>query len=500
MGTPITWQNVNGPDNRLAAQLFEGAQNSINGGLDRFTKIITDREAVNQGAADRARLAAQEDYLNVVQSYKTPEELQAARMSGVLDQRLMALDPRNQSAVRPAVDARVAALQGQVTSNDLFQVNQAKQGMVMDNALADVSNAPINRELARNALLSRQAVEPVTQATALVAANNSARAADFVGKRAPGLEAVTLQEDALRGSQVAVDATTTAQRRQDQAIEAELAKTAQGYQDQQSADRLKLGAVAKQLGYRVTDAGAPDLANMTAEQRMKMDAAAVQAGLTKTSSDLFAGDTKAAEAALALFRSNPKFSPEAIARNQAKIVGAFDSTRVGMPVGNDALTLATNRAQAEVVQKEKDARNRFAPGSADAVTAYDEIAKEIDPMFGPNEREDLPHVQKLLQQMSTKGVEVSPGRFIVPSKQDVLAAVRSTYEGWNVTNRGRAKDIEKQVKEALSGSDVTQNLADAEDSRRANRAKAVRDILNPLAPAMQPLNPLGLPPPEPKKR
>lgn len=502
MGTPITWQNVNGPDNRLAAQLFEGAQQSFSGGLDRFSKIITDRESVNQGIADRARQAAQEDYLNTVQGYKTPEELQAARMSGVLDQRLAALDPRNQAAVRGAVDARVTGLQGQVTANDLFQVNQVKQPMVMENAAADVANAPISRELARNTLLSRQAVEPITNATALVTANNTARAAKFTGQRAPGLEALTLQEDALRGSQIAVDATTTAQRRQDQTIEAELARTSQNYQEGQSADRLKLGAVAKQLGYPVNAAGAPDLGSMSNEQRLKLDVAAVQAGLTKTSSDLFAGDTKAAEAALANFRKNPNITPEAIARNQAKITGAFDSTRVGMPVGNDALTLATNRAQVEVMQKEKDARNRFAPNTPDALTTYEQLATELPTLVPEDAKEDIPELQRMLSKFATTGIKLDNGQRVTPSAQDIRAAVRSyvpSLKG-NIFNSTQAKEIEALIKKDLETSDVTQLLMDAEASRRANRAKAVRDILNPLAPAMQPLNPMQLPPPDPKKR
>lgn len=499
MGNPITWQNVNSPDGRLVSQLLAGAQQGITGGFDKLGDIITQREAVNQGVADRARGAAEQEFMNQLYGYKNPAELQAARESGALAQQLAGLDPRNQAAARTALDARLGTLQGQTTANDAFAVNQMKQPMVVANTAAEVANAPIARELARNALLSRQAVEPITQATALVTANNDQGAAKLTQKLRPLTDANAVTEATIRGTQLSVEGTSAVQQRQDQVIAAEVAKAAQAYQDQQLAGRQKLGTVAKRLGLPVDAAGAPDIGNMTSGQRMSLDAAAIQAGHKLTSSDLYAGDTKAAESLLTTLRKNPQFTPEAIARNQAKIVGAFDSTRAGMPVGNDALTLATNRAQADVVQKEKDARNRFAPGSADAVTAYEDIAKEIDPMFGANEREDLPHVQALLQRMSTKGVEVG-GKFIVPSKQDILAAVRSTYEGWNIRNRGRAEDIEKEVKKSLAGSDVTQNLADAEDSRRANRARDVRAILNPLAPAMQPLNPLQLPTPDQKKR
>lgn len=500
MGSPITWQNVNRPDSRVISQLMEGAQRGISGGFDKLGQVIADREAVNQGVADRARNAAEQDYLNGLYGYKTPEELQAARMSGVLDQRLTALDPRNQATARAALDSRTATVQKQTTANDAFAVEQLKQPMVLADTTAMVENAPITRELARNSLLSRQAVEPITQATALTTAKNTQNTANLTSTLASITNANTTKEAAIKGTELAVRGTDAVNQQQDQLLAAETAKAAQAYQDQQSAGRTKLGVLAKGMGFPVDTAGSPDIGNMTKEQRLKLDVAAIQAGHTQTSSTLFAGDTKAAEGFLALQRKNPLITSEAITRNLSKITGAFDSSKNGLPVGNDALTLATNRAQADVVQKEKDQRNRFAPGSQDALNTYEEIAKEIDPMFGANEREDLPHVQALLQKLSTKGIEVAPGQFIVPSKQDVLAAVRSTYEGWNVRNRGRAEDIEKEVKKSLSGSDVTQLLKDAEESRRANRARDVRSILNPLAPAMQPLNPLQLPPPDPKRR
>lgn len=185
MGTPITWQNVNSPDNRLAAQLFEGAQQSINSGLDRFSKIITDREKSDQVLADRARMAAQEDYLNTVQGFKTPEELQAARMSGVLDQRLAALDPRNQAAVRGAVDARVTGLQGQVTANNTFQVGQVNAPVALDNATAAAENAPRQRALDLLTLGQKEALTPIANATALTTAKNGQNTADLTARLAP---------------------------------------------------------------------------------------------------------------------------------------------------------------------------------------------------------------------------------------------------------------------------------------------------------------------------
>ena len=124
MGNPITWQNVNSPDGRLVSQLLAGAQQGITGGFDKLGDIITQREAVNQGAADRARGASEQEFMNQLYGYKNPAELQAARESGALAQQLAGLDPRNQAAARAALDARLGTLQTQTNANDTFAVGQ----------------------------------------------------------------------------------------------------------------------------------------------------------------------------------------------------------------------------------------------------------------------------------------------------------------------------------------------------------------------------------------
>ena len=192
MGNPITWQNVNSSDSRLAAQLLAGAQQGITGSFDKFGDIIAQREAVNQGAADRARSAAEQEFMNQLYGYKNPAELQAARESGALAQQLAGLDPRNQAAARTALDARLGTLQTQTNANDTFAVGQVNAPVALANAQATAENAPITRELARNALLSRQAVEPITQATALVTANNDQGAAKLTQKLRPLTDANTL--------------------------------------------------------------------------------------------------------------------------------------------------------------------------------------------------------------------------------------------------------------------------------------------------------------------
>lgn len=499
MGSPITWHNINAPSNAGMGREFSAANDAITAGFDRFMKVISDREAADQKLADRTRNAAEQDYLNYVQSFKTPEEIAAARLSGVFDQRLAALDPRNQASARAAAENRLKSLQTLTTEGNTFNINQIQQPMLEADARAKVENAPITREIARGKLLAEQLAAPDNNALIPLKAKNELVTAQQVATLATIKNANEVTQERNRTTDLAVQGTTSTNTRQDQLVDQAVAKASQKYLDDQIAARTQLGTLAKKLGLPVDSSGAPDYGNMTSDQRFALDTFSVKAGGKKLT-DVFSGDTKAAEAFAAELRKTPGITPEAVARNMSKITGAFNSVTNGAPVGNDALAQATNRAQQEVLIKEKDARNRYAPGSPDALNAYEELAKEVDGMFGPDEREDLPHVQKKLQEWSTKGIEIAPGKFIVPSKQDVLAAVRSTYEGWNFFNSGRAKDITKEIEKSLKGSDVTQLLSDTEESKRFNRQQAVRALLNPLTPAQQPLNPMQLPQPDPKKR
>lgn len=502
MGNPITWQNVNSPDGRLVSQLMDGAQRGITGGFDKLSDVIAQRENVNQGAADRARGAAEQEFMNQLYGYKNPAELQAARESGALAQQLAALDPRNQAAARTAMDARTGTLQTQTEANDTFAVNQLKQPMVMANAQADVENAPITRELAKNSLLSRQAVEPITQATALVTAKNDQGAANLKETLRPLTDANATTEARIRGTQLAVDGTTAINQQQDQLVQKLTSAAAQGYQDNQLAGRLKLAPIASKLGLPLDSSGAPDWNNMSTGERLKLDDAAIRAGVTdRSSASLFSGDTGVANKFLADLRKTPGVSAEAIGRNQAKITGAFSTVATGAPVGNDALAIDRRLAQAEVVQKEKDMRNRFAPNSPDALNTYEQLANDLPTLVPDDAKEDIPALQEMLGRFATTGIKLKDGRYITPSIQDIKSAVRGYTPDWkgNWFNNTQAQDIEKKLAKDLEGSNVTQLLLDAEESRRANRARDVRNILNPVTPAQAPLNPLGLPV-DPKKR
>jgi hypothetical protein len=499
---PITWQNIQAPSNREVFREFAGASDGILGGFDRLSKVFSDREAVNQGVADRGRQAAQEGYLNLLQGYKTPEELQAARMSGVLDQRLAELDPRNQAAVRGSAEARISSLQGQTTANDAFVRGQVQAPVLLANAEAEAQNAPITRDIARTALLQQQALQPITNRTAITTANNAGAAADLTAQLNPSVASNALLEARLRATTLPTQLKEAQNTAEDQALLAATLEASQKYQETKLAGRMKLAPVALKLGLPLDSTGAPDYQNMSKAERIKFGSEAIMAGVSKSATsidDLYSGDTKAANTHLNDLRKDPRFTDGTISRNQAKILGAFNSVTIGAPVGDDALAISRRLAQAQVRVTEQDSRNRYAPGSPDALTAYEQLAQTIKSELPENVKEDLPELQKMLARLSTKGLEVRKGVFITPSAQDILGAVRG-YDKWNFRNARQAEDIESQLKEQLKGSDVTELLRQQEESKAFKRSQAVSALLNRDTPVMPTLNPLQLPPQAPVKK
>ena len=508
----ITWQTVRRENNDNVMRAMEAAGQGMLGGIDRFSKVIADREQVNQGVFDRARQGDEQSYLNLVQSYQTPEALAAAKVSGIFDQRLAALDPRNQANVRGAVDAMMTTRQGQFAADNKYALDKVAAPGIQATAQLTADQVPGVLEMARQDFINKQKIQPfalesarVTAEAGPAAARNAVTLAELAGKNSIATAKTTAAAEpytsrstidrAISGvAQQTLASQEVTNQVEDQKLFNLAAAEGAAYQKTQLAGRKAYGDLALKMGLRVDASGSPDMANIEPKDKERLIAKGKENKLEQSLYSLYEGDTKATEAFTS--RVEKDFTPEAILRNRVKIQSNFNSVNNGAPVGTDALSVAFKAASAEVEQKEKDARNRFAPGSQDALNSYESLAKSIaeEPSF-KDSVEDLPHVQQLLQKLSTKGLEVSKGTFITPSTQDVMAAIRSTYEGWNFRNKGRAEDVEKELIKNLKGSDVTELLKSADESKIANRQRAIRAILNPLTPAMAPLNPGAVPVP-----
>lgn len=496
MATPITWQNVNASPNTDVMRGMESAQKSLTGGLDKFSSMLADREQINQGVADRGRQATQEEYLNLVQSFKTPEELQAARMSGVLDQRLAALDPRNQAAVRGATEARISSLQTQATAGNTFAQGQkdfADKPLIDQHALYVALNQPKAAQELRinnpgvNWAASIQSGYDTgrlrntnAQTDALAAVQNPVALADAeaLADQAPEARAQAVIAQRLKGIGLNDQVRVADNAEQDRLITGVTAEAASQYSKNSRADSLRLGGLATELGMETNAAGFPDLTRINEEDLKRLNASAKTRGFISTE-QMNSGDTVMANQFIAGMRLDPRFTPESIERNLAKMRNSFDKTGQIAPVGADAAAIRLSQAQEQVMDAEIKASNWYAPGNADAKKSYEVLAKEIEPMFNAasNMAEDLPDIQNLLYKAATTGIEMKDGRFLTPSTQDMLAAVRSQMGRNNFTNIGRSEQIEQYLKDNMDTARVTKLLEQAKASEKTTRARAVRDLL-----------------------
>lgn len=517
MATPITWQNVNAPSNDAAMRGIESAQKGILGGMDRLSSTWADGVKISEDVAARGRQASQEEYLNLVQSYKTPEELQAARMSGVLDQRLASLDPRNQAAVRGAQEARITSLQTQTTAGDTYAKGQKTTAdapmieqhaqMVANNdtvgaAALRATNPNVNwgnsAQVAQDAKRLRSSQDrtdavdlagqpgklaAIAQSDAENAINYPVDLANATAKAAlaSGARAQAIQQQRLTGIDLENQQRTADQEVEDLKIAESTARFATISQQRTAAVRTGYGVLAKVRGFALAPDGGPDRSRMTNSEIAILTAAGKAAGMPAFDT-MFSGNTQSAAALRASLKAQG-FSDRGIANAGDLINGAADTSSVGALVGNDRVRAATAQATTDVMQEETDSRNRFAPGSPDAFNTYEALAKELPDMIPADAVEDTSEIQAMLNRFASKGIKLKDGRYVTPSAQDIRGAVRAYqpkrewaslgFKG-NWRDGRQAEDIEASLKVMLESTDVTTDLANAELSRKQNRDRAIR--------------------------
>ena len=112
MSTPITWQNVSAPSARDAILAGSMAQQYVNSGFDNLNKVLAQVTKTNIENWDNQKNNNTQAFLDQLNQYRTPEELQAAQASGALDALRQRYGPQvDQAAIRTAEDGRLSTLQ-----------------------------------------------------------------------------------------------------------------------------------------------------------------------------------------------------------------------------------------------------------------------------------------------------------------------------------------------------------------------------------------------------
>lgn len=481
MAGPITWQTINGPSIAQAAAPMESAARLILGGIDRAGSTLDGYNKQQQALEDQAANAQVQSFLERLQRVRSPEEVAALQASGELDTLRAGLRPQDLAKVRGAEEARLGSLMQQTTAKNTFDDAAAKRAA--DPVFEQYRLAGLNGDEATQAKLLAE--NPSLRGWAGEVANDKALERKLVeqgraDRLAPYTEANTIAEAQLKGVQLKNAERANNDAEEERRLSVRLANEQQKYLDQQNQQEVELGKVAKRLGLPVDPSGRARVSEYTTEQKLRLDNEAILSG-GRPSDAIRGSDTLTADKMLERLSKSGEFSPQVIMKNRDAIRSAFASNVSTGAVGNDAAEIALNRARDKVANEEATKDNWSAPGSADARRNYEELAKDvpslIDKTSGVDPEEDVADIQRLLNDLAVKGIEVKKGVFVTPSTNDVRAALRQASGGWLKDNT-RAKNVENYLKEVMTSPEVTKRLAEAENLKVFRRNEAVRELLS----------------------
>lgn len=106
---PITWQNIQAPSIGEASRAMQVAQQSFNNGFGVLDRVLTDRQAVNQGMQERENLAKTLAFKELIAGADA-NQIAALQASGQLDAMRSGLDVQGRTAVLGAEEARTELL------------------------------------------------------------------------------------------------------------------------------------------------------------------------------------------------------------------------------------------------------------------------------------------------------------------------------------------------------------------------------------------------------
>jgi len=480
MAGPITWRNVDQrPSTAEAALMFRSAGQQINQGIDAFGGLIKQAEATQANNVKVADEVGKQNYLDVLQTAKTPEELAALQADPATAALRANLSASARNATRGAEEARTTALRGQETA-----------ALAFTNARLDEAEKPIRAELDALALTNPDAARVRAQqymtegklrsAAPVLKEAQAAERDNFRWDRTQ-LEAKNADADRLRQETVirpvedklrTINLTKAEQEAQDladsRAITVQTDTLSRAHQKAMAERKAQLAFEADNIGDslgftvpRNTD-GSVNADRMTTWQKSEFNS--YLKGVNKPTLDAVAGgDTAAIAAARAALVNSGKATVAQLAKFDAAAPAAFGTTPVAA-VGNDAATIDRNSRIQDALDKDNEMQfgtvatpgnaeglmdaalehlgKLYTPGSWKYETARKAVAKFVmDDGIIPKGKDGKPIMD---------GDNKVPLR-ILPSKETLKQLINRTDEHWYSVGGGNPFGIgEDYVQEQLN--------------------------------------------------
>jgi len=476
----IRWDNIAAPQLGNPGMEMASAREGFMKSLDTAGKVFTDRDTK---LADQAK----QSYLDAVGGAQTPEQLAEMQKSGFLTQIFQSLDPKTRGLVRGAEEAKLGSLQQQVTAGNTYTDaldKRAQEPLVQSfNAkLAGGNFAGAEAEIGglkdqAAAILALKQARATETAEANAAALAPGAQANAVLKQQQETLTLNNARKAATDSAEVADITSVIDKRLiDHTSQIEQSKLALG---SMLAESNKFAGIAGTAAKIPLDAaGMPDVENMTNAQKTQVNLQAKAQGLPSLN-ELFEGDTKVRNNLYKELVTSGVYSPAALTAGMTRL-NTLNTANQGASIGNDATISMINDAKETVVQEEEAKTNWYTPGSSNAMTAYDSLSTKVSSMFKNTDMtEDEPDIQAMLYRIASEGVEYAPGKFIMPSEQDIIGAIHGQMGKNNLFNNSRSEDILSDIKRMLNKPAIQRKIAKAEDNQVYQRRKALKDLLSP---------------------
>jgi len=508
MAGQITWRNVDQrPTTADAALMFRSASTQMNQGLDDIGGLFKSAEAVQANNVRAADEVGKQNYLDVLQTAKTPEELAALQADPATAALRASLGVKARNDTRGAEEARTTALRAQETA-----------ALAFNNARLDAAEKPIRDELDALALTNPEAarvraqqyqtegklrsVAPVfkeAQAaqeqafrwgrTQLDATNADIDRARKVNVLQPAEDAARDRATKIADLQLTESQRVAAEQEAARTNENAFATAAAAHQAKQVENLALIGKEAAVFGQGAGDVkltkkvplkpdGTVDRNKMTDEDLAKFDLYLSRKKMP-TLSDLAVSDTNAAQAARNAIIQSGKATPAVLAKLDGLAPTLF-STAAPTKIGNTAEEAALNQRLVDAADKKLE--DEF--GAVNSQGQRDKLReagmKFIEQMRDPKIGSKESWIRGFNEWLTKGGglvVDKKTGETVLPSESKMLELMGTIDTGMNAWST--EYDIKKVLEKGWDQNPKAREGAlKLYENKLTNRQRAV-ELLSP---------------------
>lgn len=460
----ITWRNVDRPSPTEAMRPLLGAQQSFNASLDSLGQILNRTEQVGNNNVAVGNEVAKQQYLTLLDSAKTPEELAALQKTEQFQNAFNTLNAAAQGQVRTADDARLTALRNQAVQGQEYDTGQtayaqkdARDALAGRVAMGtatpeEIASAGLQNSAPLYAALRQGQIgeqdRRLKQQQFGLQVNQDQRAAAAEGRNAglyPGQ--LTLQAAQVTDTQNKL-ADTANLRGVDALVQADAA----AHQKYVSENGSVINNIAKDMGLPMKG----DVVNsnaLTSAQKSQLNERLTAQGLPLVD-DVFGADTKSM--GLTLQKVREQFGPAGVAR-ATQIAPAMYSSSAPAKIGRDAD--AADYASSKYDQERELLESKYSGIATEGSAA--KLLRAAQPMVqalakqNGDEGKVPDYMKALTKKLQTGGIEVN-GRRVLPSEDALFTIIQSidpsilrsaggeledAFDAWTKTNAEGASQL-----------------------------------------------------------